>query len=505
MAVTVLLADRLRSLHESLAAALTERGLDVLHADSHEKALGLADQADVVLLDRDLTEREALDTIESLREQARTSRIPVIVHTSRKDSEYDERAGDAGATDVIRRPFDYEALLGRITELGGRPAEQTSEGGRPTHAEEPEVVRFLAAVLEQRLPTVQPRYDPDVPLGYAYPTVQEKLELDGSEALQLLEGLEAEGFLDARLADKVHLCPACGWHTLNFVEVCPRCRGIDIGLQQVIHHFSCAYVGPISEFRQGVDLVCPKCDEQLRHMGLDYEKPSDTYVCNECRHVFTESEVEAHCLRCGHVTPAAEVRPTRVNAFTATRKADRAAQYGRLHGLDIHSVLFEDRSRTFRRDYLTFEIGREIYRARRYGTPLSLVLLSVEGIEEAAGEAASRLEAESEVFEAVAEELRDLDVVSALQGGMAAVLLPETNLDAAVHVAERVRDLIVEFQSVNMEREVTVTAAVGALLEEHEEGMEFFEYVHQALLWTLRNRPGTVVSATTWKEEAADA
>ncbi|NIN12187.1 MAG: hypothetical protein GTN78_04020, partial [Gemmatimonadales bacterium] len=223
--------------------------------------------------------------------------------------------------------------------------------------------------------------------------------LESTDALELLEGLEAEGFLAARLADKVHLCPACGWHTLNFMEVCPRCRSIDIGLQQVVHHFSCAYVGPISEFRQGVDLVCPKCDEQLRHMGLDYEKPSDTYVCNECRHVFTDSEVEVHCFHCGHVTPATELGPTRVHAFTATAKADRAVQYGRLHGLDIHSVLFEDRSRTFRRDYLTFEIGREIYRARRYGTPLSLILLSVEGIEDAAGEAASASEAESEVFE----------------------------------------------------------------------------------------------------------
>ena len=98
--------------------------------------------------------------------------------------------------------------------------------------------------------------------------------------------------LDRRLADKVHRCPNCAWHTLNFVEVCPRCRGIDIEIENVIHHFACAYVGAWSEFRHGVDLVCPKCDEKLRHMGMDYEKPSDTYRCHACGYVFTESRVE---------------------------------------------------------------------------------------------------------------------------------------------------------------------------------------------------------------------
>jgi GGDEF domain-containing protein len=266
-------------------------------------------------------------------------------------------------------------------------------------------------------------------------------------------------------------------------------------------------VGPWSEFKQGVDLVCPKCDERLRHMGLDYEKPSDTYVCRQCRHTFNESSVEAHCLHCGHVTPAGEITATRVYAYTPNAKTNRAVEYGRLYGLDIHSVLFEDRSRTFRRDYLIFELDREIYRARRYDSPLSLVLLKIEGLsgEEGKPDASAVAQIGTQILERVADELRDLDVVSALDDGLGAILLPETDLSPATQAAGRVTEVIAEFQSVNMEGRVSVTAAVAELKDEHQEGMEFFDYAHRVLLWALKHRSGQVVRADVWEGEVENA
>lgn len=504
----ILLADKLESLRRSLAGALIERGLDVLHASGRSQALARAPQADVILLDRNLTEQDSLDVIRELRSREESRRVPVIVHTPKRDEDFEHRAREAGAEVVLRRPFDYERLFHHIERLSpDRTERNVSSAKGLAGLDEADIVSFLGQVVGGSVPTLRPHYNPDAPLGYAYPCADELLNGWPAGAVELLEDLVAEGLLDRRLEGKVHLCPSCGWHTLNFIEVCPRCGDLDIRVEEVIHHFACAHVGPWSEFKQGVDLICPKCDQRLRHMGLDYEKPSDTYVCRHCGHVFNESPVQGRCFRCEHVTPAEELRPTRVYAYTPNAKTQRAVEYGRLYGLDIQSVLFEDRSRTFRRDYLIFEIEREIYRARRYDTPLSLVLFSVDGLEQCPGVAGDAEVAalRRQIFESVADTLRDLDVVSTLDDGLAAVLLPETPVDAARKVADRIHALVTEFQAANKDEQLTVTAAVAELEEDHEDGAEFFDYAYRALLWAVKNRTGETVTTETWQSETADA
>ena len=357
---------------------------------------------------------------------------------------------------------------------------------------EQQVVEFLAGILELHVPTVRCDYSADSPFAYSYPLAEEAFGCSSQEARVMLEDLVTEGLLERRLATKVHLCASCGWHTLNFVETCPRCRSLDIEIETVLHHFSCAYVGPWSEFKRGVDLYCPKCDEQLRHMGMDYERPADTYVCAGCEYAFTDSSVEAQCLRCRETTAAEEVPPFRIYEYIPTPKTTKAVDAGRITGLDIKSILFEDRSHTFRRDFLVFEVDREIYRARRYDSSLSMILMDVEGLDAAEG---------GDTVEAS----RDLDVVSSESGGWAAVLLPETPPGPACRVAERLRSIVSDFQSVGDDEPLSSTIAVAELLTAHEAGQDFLDYVTQILAWALENRPGTVVSADAWMEEIGHA
>lgn len=370
---------------------------------------------------------------------------------------------------------------------------------------EQRIVKFLARLLDERIPVVHCRYSPQSPFAYAYPLAEEFFGVDSTEALELLERLVVEGVLDRRLADKVHTCPECGWHALNFIEVCPRCRSIDVEIETVIHHFACAYVGPWSEFKKGVDLICPKCDERLRHLGMDYEKPTDTYLCHSCGYVFTDSRVEAHCFRCGHQARAEDVRARAVCEYTPNARTSRAVQVGRLHGLDVEAVVFQDTSRTFRPDFLAFEVNRELYRARRYDSPLSLVLLEVHGV---ARSLPDKDEVEvarivREVFEEISDALRGLDVVSAVEGELAAVLLPETPLDGALNVARRLREIVVGFQAVSVGSALSVTAAAAELRPEHETGEQFFDYARRLFRWAIKNRPGEVVSADEWQKEAS--
>jgi hypothetical protein len=370
---------------------------------------------------------------------------------------------------------------------------------------EQEVVAFLRELLQERVPAIRCEYDPQSPLAYGYPQVQEFFGLSARDSLELLEDLVAEGALERRLVDKVHLCPNCTWHTLNFVEVCPRCRSIDVEIEEVIHHFACAYVGPVTEFRDGVSLACPKCEDQLRHMGMDYDRPADTYICRGCGYVFTESRVEARCMRCRESSPAEQVHARRIFEYAPTAKASRAIEYGRLHGLDMKSVLLQEGTQTFRQDFMVFEIDREIYRSRRYESPLALILAEVrypDSVAEADTQELVRLR--RAVFDEIAGGLRNLDVVSAIEENWVAVLLPETNTPGALKVARRMQAGVSEFQGISLDQPASMTIAIAELREELETGPAFFEYAHRFFTWALQNRPGQIVTADQWTQEGGD-
>lgn len=135
--------------------------------------------------------------------------------------------------------------------------------------------------------------------GYTYRELADLLKASPGEEIADLTFLATNGYLEARHADKVHLCPECTHYQLNFREVCPTCQSSDIAPTVHIHHFSCGYVGPETEFRQGLDFICPKCNKTLRHIGIDYEEPSAPFVCNDCGAVFADADVSCVCTNCG--------------------------------------------------------------------------------------------------------------------------------------------------------------------------------------------------------------
>lgn len=98
---------------------------------------------------------------------------------------------------------------------------------------------------------------------------------------------------------KIHLCPKCYHSHLLFTEVCPQCGSSNIETSSVIHHFPCANVAPEGEYKDGELLRCPKCKKLLRHIGVDYDRPSEIYTCNSCHMSFMQPKMKVLCTKCG--------------------------------------------------------------------------------------------------------------------------------------------------------------------------------------------------------------
>ncbi|HEV8637062.1 MAG TPA: diguanylate cyclase [Chloroflexota bacterium] len=125
----------------------------------------------------------------------------------------------------------------------------------------------------------------------------------------------------------------------------------------------------------------------------------------------------------------------------------------------------DDLTQLFTRSYLSEACGREIVRAQRFGRPLAMLVIDLDRLGkvnadhgQAAGDAVIQGSARL-----IGRVTREYDVAARVVGGQFALLLPETEPEAAVAVAERLRRMIAQhrFEVASSLDPLFVTASVG--------------------------------------------
>lgn len=105
---------------------LTRADYQVSHAPSAKEGLILAwrDQPDVIILELDLPDLDALDVIQRLRGDSRTSRTKIIALTSRGDPSAANAAHGAGVNQIILKQTDAVDLLLRTLAESRAPSDE---------------------------------------------------------------------------------------------------------------------------------------------------------------------------------------------------------------------------------------------------------------------------------------------------------------------------------------------------------------------------------------------
>lgn len=111
------------------------------------------------------------------------------------------------------------------------------------------------------------------------------------------------------LINIVHVCPECYMSHLIYSETCPSCGSVDIIQEDMIHHFRCANISSESSYMRGGKLTCPKCSHDIKHIGVDYDRPTGVYLCRKCNLQFTQSTMSCTCTACGKVSPVEGLVP----------------------------------------------------------------------------------------------------------------------------------------------------------------------------------------------------
>lgn len=193
----------------------------------------------------------------------------------------------------------------------------------------------LLAYLFSRNTQLEPIHSRESLIGYEFPFLSLYFKKEESiKLLGLLQKCTEKNYTSFQLKDYIHLCKSCSGNYLNFRECCPKCNSIDIEAHDMIHHFECAHVAPAKDFKTEDGLECPKCDKTLRHIGIDYDKPSTIYSCNSCSHEFQNPGMLSLCMDCGTENQLEELLQKSIGTYAITQKGEQLLfQKGNSHSV----------------------------------------------------------------------------------------------------------------------------------------------------------------------------
>ncbi len=276
---------------------------------------------DLVFLDINLPDMTGFDVID-LAKDLDPSKV-IIISGSKEDG---IKAFDYGITDYIVKPFEkerFDEALGRYIRDVGRSQKSASFVDRM-------IEKSLEYIYTRQIRDFKPLSFRNAKLGYIYPMLTANFDFEREDqATKILDIAVEEGFLTSEYYDSFYTCNHCSNSYLHFRESCPNCHSTNIESEEQIHHFSCAYMGPRSDFQtsQGSrDLICPKCDKTLTHIGVDYDKPSEIFECNQCNEMFQDPLVKAKCRSCNSDIRVENLVKRRLMSYQLTSLGEDAAK-----------------------------------------------------------------------------------------------------------------------------------------------------------------------------------
>jgi len=165
--------------------------------------------------------------------------------------------------------------------------------------------------------------------GYRYPQLEPFFDSQDHSLLNTLEFLEAHHLLVSKELEKSYQCNSCESAFLNFQETCSHCQSSNLTMNELIHHFYCAHVDNKEAFLQGNgEMVCPKCEKSLNHIGADYDKPSIVYHCNDCQHDFQDAQIVTTCYNCHSKSIPDDLVHRKIKRFELSALSKQTALYG---------------------------------------------------------------------------------------------------------------------------------------------------------------------------------
>jgi diguanylate cyclase (GGDEF)-like protein len=307
------------------------------------------------------------------------------------------------------------------------------------------VVNLLIKMSEGFIKQLLPTYDCRSEIGYSIPEAVTYLKVKPGEEFSLLDQLVERGLLIAKEKARVDLCPFCQNFHLKIYTACPSCKSIEIRRTSLIHHFRCGNVDVEEKFTQGEDLICPKCNKKLRHIGVDYEKPSQIFFCPYCQEPVSAPFEGYECIKCGKIFKKELAIERKIYAYRLSSEAPTLIAKGKI--FDEIDPTIDNLTGVFKEKYFKEAVAKEGRRAARYKIVTSILKLNFKNWSKCLktlgrGGCADILK---DIATLLKENLREVDVIGRSGEHDFWILLPQTDANGAKVVQEKLEKVITNF------------------------------------------------------------
>lgn len=408
-------------------------------AENGKEAMELLESKniDLVFLDiqmPDMSGFEVLDAVKNIE--------PTQVIITSASSVHGVKAFDYGIiTDYLIKPFNKERFDEAVKRVLHK---KVGSKQYKTSLVNSIVEKVLLYIHTRDIQDYRPIPSRQSKLGYIYPMLTANMDFRREEkTLDILDMAEQEGFLTSSYIDSFYTCNNCYNSYLLYRETCPNCQSADVESEEQIHHFPCAYVGPESDFQSSSEptaLECPKCERTLKHIGVDYDKPSIIFNCNSCDHVFQDPVVKAKCNACNSDMQVENLVKKNLRSYQITSLGRDAAQ-GKVI-IDLNE--FDDMVDVIDKKYFQRLLSKEIERkneATFESTIASIQLHNISEIYERIGNQNSK-KLVRELFEIVNSEINRSDEVVFQSMVSIWILITEKGIREASSVIQRIENRI---------------------------------------------------------------
>jgi DNA-binding NarL/FixJ family response regulator len=277
---------------DSMATIMKMTSIKLVSNASEARQLLLSSQEkfDVILCETDLPDESGLELIKEF-----SSRYPVVAISASDDPRSIQLAMKAGATDYIVKNETGIRMLPRSLHTA---VVERQKRGQKTQKDEilkdPRAAKVLNYLMISEDSVIEQTVEPS---SYYKMQVLEP-ERDFSD---IFATLERAGYVTKSSKRLALCCPRCRSANLVSYFACANCNKSDFIKGDVIEHNRCGYNDMEFAFQKNNSnehLFCPKCNKELKLIGVDYLRTEAAYKCKECSNIFPTPEQRFVCHDC---------------------------------------------------------------------------------------------------------------------------------------------------------------------------------------------------------------
>ena len=181
--------------------------------------------------------------------------------------------------------------------------------------DDPKAVKLLKKMLDENLDVIEPVFVPSARSGYCYPGIENYLKMSTDEVNTLLNSLVKENILEKRLSSTYLSCPSCGSSFIQTALGCPKCENDKVTRGRILEHFYCGSVNLEDDYIVQGKYICPKCQKEVKYLGMDYRSIGVKYSCHSCGNIFDEAIQLRRCQSCSKLFLARDAEEPAIYSF----------------------------------------------------------------------------------------------------------------------------------------------------------------------------------------------